>query len=206
LNIYEFQRISSGPDKNAYYHLSFQRGRHDLLSRIKRVTIKGTGIRKAPTPEDEPDFYQMMPGSDAAPSTAALSSEAVRGPLPSAFHPSYGVGAALRTLTRTAPLTPLDLLSSWPSMGCVMPAISTASLYAPPATSLDLGWSLHRAQQLLEERQWRDTLTQLSALEQMRNRTLDGQLRTSDAPALLPPSTDSLLQRFLLKNGTRHFS
>jgi hypothetical protein len=59
LNIYEFERITDGPDKNAYHSPSFLRGRYELTFRMKRNVIKGTGTRGPSSPQSEPDFYSM---------------------------------------------------------------------------------------------------------------------------------------------------
>jgi hypothetical protein len=57
LNLYDFKRLSSGPDKHAYYHPCFLRGKQFLLRMIQRSTNKGVGVRLRPNPEDEPDFW-----------------------------------------------------------------------------------------------------------------------------------------------------
>jgi len=59
LNLYGFNRITSGTDKGAYYHELFLRGKDALAYRIQRLKIKGTGVRKAGSPETEPCFYSM---------------------------------------------------------------------------------------------------------------------------------------------------
>ena len=41
LNLYDFQRITEGPDKGAYFHELFVKGRPQLSTRIKRNKIKG---------------------------------------------------------------------------------------------------------------------------------------------------------------------
>lgn len=41
LNLYEFMRITDGPDKGAYFHELFHRGRPVLASQIRRNKIKG---------------------------------------------------------------------------------------------------------------------------------------------------------------------
>jgi hypothetical protein len=46
-----------GPDKGAYYHELFLRGKPFLSRRIQRTKIKGEGARKPSYPEDEPNFY-----------------------------------------------------------------------------------------------------------------------------------------------------
>mmetsp|Transcript_14427 Transcript_14427/g.17538 ORF Transcript_14427/g.17538 Transcript_14427/m.17538 type:complete len:321 (-) Transcript_14427:241-1203(-) len=61
LNLYGFKRITSGPDKGAYYHELFLRGKPSLCSRMIRIRVKGTRIKSAACPENEPNFYAMPP-------------------------------------------------------------------------------------------------------------------------------------------------
>jgi hypothetical protein len=61
LNLYAFRRISSGPDKGAYYHELFLRGKPALCSHMVRMRVKGTKIKSASCPETEPNFYDMPP-------------------------------------------------------------------------------------------------------------------------------------------------
>ncbi|GFH61138.1 hypothetical protein CTEN210_17614 [Chaetoceros tenuissimus] len=66
LNLYNFKRITRGPDAGSYYHEGFLRGRPVLACRIQRIKVKGTKFRATSCPEDEPDFYKMsvLPGVD----------------------------------------------------------------------------------------------------------------------------------------------
>jgi hypothetical protein len=57
LNLYGFQRLTTGPDKNGYYHELFLRGRMDLVSQMHRMKVKGTGVRAKANPEEEPNLY-----------------------------------------------------------------------------------------------------------------------------------------------------
>ena len=59
MNLYGFVRLSKGPDRGAYYHEKFLRGREFLAPSIVRVKVKGTGVRARSNPEEEPDFYSM---------------------------------------------------------------------------------------------------------------------------------------------------
>ncbi len=43
LNLYGFTRVDTGPNKGGYRHLSFRKGRKDLLININRMKIKGNG-------------------------------------------------------------------------------------------------------------------------------------------------------------------
>jgi hypothetical protein len=59
LNLYSFNRLSVGPDKCAYYHELFLRGKRFLCCRMNRNKINGNGTRSAAKPEQEPNFYAM---------------------------------------------------------------------------------------------------------------------------------------------------
>lgn len=61
LNLYGFNRISTGPDKGAHYHEYFLRHREYLCFRVRRIRLKGTGPRGAANPDQEPNFYKMDP-------------------------------------------------------------------------------------------------------------------------------------------------
>jgi HSF-type DNA-binding len=62
LNLYGFQRLTrKGPDKGAYYHEKFLRGKVFLSQHIHRIRVKGTCVRARSNPDGEPDFEQMPP-------------------------------------------------------------------------------------------------------------------------------------------------
>jgi len=62
LNLYGFQRLTrKGPDKGAYYHEKFLRGKVFLSQHIHRIRVKGTCVRARSNPEEEPDFEMMPP-------------------------------------------------------------------------------------------------------------------------------------------------
>lgn len=65
LSLYGFVRLThDGPDRGAYYHECFLRGRPFLCSKIARTRVKGTWVRTSSSPESEPDFYSMDPVVD----------------------------------------------------------------------------------------------------------------------------------------------
>ena len=64
LNLYGFKRLTVGLDKGSYYHELFLRSRPDLVRRINRVKVKGTGVRAKSNPDDEPNLYSY-PAVDA---------------------------------------------------------------------------------------------------------------------------------------------
>lgn len=70
LNLYGFQRLTVGLDKGGYYHELFLRGRPDLVARIQRVKVKGTGVRAKANPKEEPNLY-LYPAVDTIAATAA---------------------------------------------------------------------------------------------------------------------------------------
>jgi len=64
LNLYDFKRITQGPDRDAYYHELLLRGLPFSSSCIPRKRAKGMKIKLAANPEAEPTFYLMpfLPG------------------------------------------------------------------------------------------------------------------------------------------------
>lgn len=77
LNLYGFNRLTTGPDRGSYYHEMFLRSKKLLCRAIYRKKVKGTGTRMASNPEQEPNFYLMesMPRSDS--DESSLQSEEV---------------------------------------------------------------------------------------------------------------------------------
>jgi HSF-type DNA-binding len=61
LNLYNFQRITTGRDKGAWHHAYFQRGKPHLCIRMVRTKVNGTGCRKPGNPSSEPNLYSMQP-------------------------------------------------------------------------------------------------------------------------------------------------
>lgn len=59
LNLYGFQRLTFGRDRGCYYHELFLRNKEFLARDIKRVQVKGTGVRGRSNPDQEPDFWSM---------------------------------------------------------------------------------------------------------------------------------------------------
>jgi len=71
LNLYGFMRITDGPDKGAYYHPKFLRGMPAKSAQIVRTRIKGTKVRTATHPDDNPNFYEMPPLEPSKPKTTS---------------------------------------------------------------------------------------------------------------------------------------
>lgn len=59
LNLYGFQRLTLGRDRGGYYHELFLRQKEFLARDIKRVQVKGTGVRARSNPDQEPNFWTM---------------------------------------------------------------------------------------------------------------------------------------------------
>mmetsp|Transcript_22157 Transcript_22157/g.61571 ORF Transcript_22157/g.61571 Transcript_22157/m.61571 type:complete len:435 (+) Transcript_22157:89-1393(+) len=58
LNLYSFSRFAHhAKDKGAYYHSCFVQGQPQLVRQMVRRKVKGTKVRRAFSPSDEPDFY-----------------------------------------------------------------------------------------------------------------------------------------------------
>jgi hypothetical protein len=79
LNLWGFKRITKGVDSGAYYHALFLRGRRCLAMLMRRQKIKGTGIKLSPSPETEPNFYEI---SEKSPVPAIDPSMKETKPLP----------------------------------------------------------------------------------------------------------------------------
>jgi hypothetical protein len=61
LHMYHFQRITSGPDKGAYHHASFQRNRPELCYCMQRTRVNGMVTRRPANPDAEPDLHTLTP-------------------------------------------------------------------------------------------------------------------------------------------------
>ncbi|CAB9517382.1 shock factor protein 4 [Seminavis robusta] len=61
LNLYNFNRISVGPDSGSYYHEKFLKGLKFLCRRMTRQKVNGNGIRAAGNPEEEPQLNNYPP-------------------------------------------------------------------------------------------------------------------------------------------------
>ena len=59
LNLYGFQRLTRGRDKNGYYNEYFLRGKPALAHNITRTKVKGTGVRARSNPNEEPHLWEM---------------------------------------------------------------------------------------------------------------------------------------------------
>jgi HSF-type DNA-binding len=66
LNLYGFQRLTVGVDKGGYYNELFLRNRPDLVLKIQRVKVKGTGVRAKSNPKEEPNLYTYPAVDDLA--------------------------------------------------------------------------------------------------------------------------------------------
>lgn len=65
LNLYGFKRLTTGQDKNGYYHERFLRGKPDLAHKVLRTIIKNKGPRRAASPSTEPNLYAYSSLPDA---------------------------------------------------------------------------------------------------------------------------------------------
>ena len=79
LNLYDFQRITEGPDKGSYYHELFVQGRPILSTMMKRNKIKGVKTKQQQqrkqqgqqaSPPNEDDQEQEDPTEEEEEETA----------------------------------------------------------------------------------------------------------------------------------------
>ncbi len=82
LNLYGFQRLTFGRDRGGYYHERFLRHKEFLARGIKRVQVKGTGVRGRSNPDQEPNFWTMK---WCDPTVVAKVSKTERTPVSSAI-------------------------------------------------------------------------------------------------------------------------
>ena len=75
LNLYEFQRITEGPDKGAYFHELFLHGRPMLCTQIKRNKIKGAQGGRPANNQNAPlgPAFGVFPIPSASKATSAPS-------------------------------------------------------------------------------------------------------------------------------------
>lgn len=59
LNLYDFKRITHGPDSGSYYHEMFLRSKPLLAAKMVRTKVKGTKFRATSSPDAEPNFYTL---------------------------------------------------------------------------------------------------------------------------------------------------
>ena len=98
LNLYRFNRVTTGRDRGGYYHELFLRDRLWLCQGLPRVRVKGHGIKPRASPETEPDFYAMSWVAKAAGAATLADVVAAGGPVLTVLgifgqdddHPSYG--------------------------------------------------------------------------------------------------------------------
>lgn len=80
VNAWGFRRVTSGIDRDSYYHELFLRGKPELHQRMKRLpsTHKKTPINKE---EKSPDFYQLSKVSPLPEVTASQPAPSSNGPV-----------------------------------------------------------------------------------------------------------------------------
>jgi hypothetical protein len=145
------------PDRNAYYHPSFIKGKRDLCRYIRRVKYKGTGPRKPSRPEEQPNFYlsrnpfNSTPGPDDAFSRGTPSKK--NGGIPPLLGPSsprrssFSTDASFHTFGVSHPTAGPELLAPtsaglgrWahPGLGGAHPP-SLFSFFVEPRTARSPG-------------------------------------------------------------------
>ena len=72
LSLYDFKRITDGPDRGGYYHELFLWAKPFLAKGMTPTKVKGTGIKPASLPDQEPDLYQMAVVPDLRPGQQQL--------------------------------------------------------------------------------------------------------------------------------------
>jgi hypothetical protein len=116
-----------GPDKNAYYHEKFLRGKGFLATQIPRTKSKGTGPRRPGSAIENPNFYNMRflpPGNASKSSSREPHSRHNALPQPSLSQPAptsllSGLGSGLLSSVGNGGL---DALLNPPGLGVPAPS------------------------------------------------------------------------------------
>ena len=133
LNLYGFSRLTHGPDKGAYYHNCFVRGKRHLCKGMIRQKIKGTKVRKSLSPEDEPNFYNIVAQTQIVSSSGQAGQEDTNNVSQSSSSPQSSTNqssseGSLVSLVPSAPLDPFETSNNIsrgkPSTGMTTPPTS----------------------------------------------------------------------------------
>jgi HSF-type DNA-binding len=120
LNLYGFHRVSSGPDKNSYYHPLFLRGRPDLCRLLLRTRVKG-----GPSCSGEDLLWQYLCGSSLVESVPRVATPTTFDALPSLLSPPpLGV---VTSSTASLHQTDLTCVSEDDTTGCRCAGIAAAT-------------------------------------------------------------------------------
>lgn len=159
LNLYGFSRLSHGPDKGAYYHNCFVRGKRHLCKGMIRQKIKGTKVRKSLSPEDEPNFYNITMQANTISSSERAHPEESKSfnQSPQSYQSTGNIGApettealssaeSLVSLVSIAPLDPFEdrsiISRVKPSTGLIAPAHSQdSSIVLLPSNTISISTS-----------------------------------------------------------------
>lgn len=132
LNLYGFQRLTAGMDKNGYYHELFLRGRIDLVARMNRIKVKGTGVRAKANPDEEPNLYVYPAVDPTASEVLATTSSNKR------------KSSSTSALVSSSPLLAVSLGKTLPSVPQPPSVVSSneSSPLTVPSVALELPSSL----------------------------------------------------------------
>ncbi len=139
LNLYDFKRITHGPDSGSYYHEMFLRGKPLQASKMVRTKVKGTKFRATSSPDAEPNFYTLpfLPptrsqdssfsknGSVSKPGTSERADPCVREENDTSIRSHPNVSKEKNNANRTLPE-----VSTGVNMN-VVPLLNVSGVYAP---------------------------------------------------------------------------
>lgn len=149
LNLYGFSRLSHGPDKGAYYHNCFVRDKRHLCKGMIRQKIKGTKVRKSLSPDDEPNFYNIVAQTEVVSSTSKVLQEETKNSCQSPLSlqttrnivspKTTNIVSSEESLASLVSIAPSDHFEDTSSIGCGNPGINA------PTQSQDLSIELLRS-------------------------------------------------------------
>jgi hypothetical protein len=147
LNLYGFQRLTKGIDRSGYYNELFLRGRPDLAWNIRRVKVKGTGIRGKSNPEQEPDLWSMawMPHV-SVPSGNDLGAEDTMGTEYCDYHREDSFGAVSPTHSSLEEESDASSVISMPplSVACEYSVCASPVAHSSRPQVVPSSWPLHQ--------------------------------------------------------------
>ncbi|KAL7556463.1 hypothetical protein ACA910_006176 [Epithemia clementina (nom. ined.)] len=131
LYVYGFKRITQGPDKGAYYHEKFLRGRPFLAAQMTRVQARGLRGRKKVT--EEPNFWNMpwVKPVESIPPTTNRSHRAVA-------QPERHLQMSMHQVRRSPPPLIREVARLRDDHGFLINENSTASQYVPLSSTPQL--------------------------------------------------------------------
>jgi len=160
LNLYGFQRLTSGKDRGGYYHECFLRNKEFLARNIKRVQVKGTRVRARSNPGQEPNFWTMqlwgpkvtagssVDESEVSTTNTTTSVGSLKRRIPPTWSASISLGAKKSQSSLTVPiLNPIQRIETTrrPDTASSMSSMPTMNGFCDAFTNRGIDFRQHGA-------------------------------------------------------------